>query len=51
MWGFLGICLSSDRVPEATILLKLRHVLEENKLCSDIFETINAHVEQWHQHQ
>ena len=43
---FLGINLSSDPVPDATTLLKFRHLLEEKDLCATIFETINAHLEE-----
>jgi len=43
---FLGIHLCSDPVPDATTLLKFRHLLEENDLCATIFETINAHLEE-----
>ncbi|MDA7888895.1 IS5 family transposase [Akkermansiaceae bacterium] len=44
--AFLGINLSCDPVPDATTLLKFRHLLEENDLCATIFETINAHLEE-----
>ena len=46
MRAFLGINLSSDPVPDATTLLKFRHLLEANDLCSAIFEAINAHLEE-----
>jgi IS5 family transposase len=46
MRHFLGINLSTDPVPDATTLLKFRHLLEENDLCAAIFETINAHLEE-----
>ena len=46
MRSFLGINLSSDPVPDATTLLKFRHLLEEKDLCAAIFETINTHLEQ-----
>lgn len=46
MRAFLGINLSSDPVPDATTLLKFRHLLEEKDLCVTIFETINAHLEE-----
>jgi len=46
MRSFLGINLSIDGVPDATTLLKFRHLLEDNNLCAKIFETINKHLEQ-----
>lgn len=46
MRSFLGIHLASDPVPDATTLLKFRHLLEKNDLCATIFETINAHLEE-----
>lgn len=46
MRRFLGINLFTDPVPNATTLLKFRHLLEENDLCAAIFETINAHLEE-----
>jgi transposase, IS5 family len=46
MRAFLGINLASNPVPDATTLLKFRHLLEENDLCATIFETINAHLEE-----
>ena len=46
MRAFLGINLASDAVPDATTLLKFRHLLEKHDLCATIFETINAHLEE-----
>ncbi|MGC4129369.1 MAG: IS5 family transposase [Bergeyella sp.] len=46
MRSFLGIQLASDPVPDATTLLKFRHLLERNDLCAILFETINRHLEQ-----
>jgi IS5 family transposase len=46
MRAFLGINLASDAVPDATTLLKIRHLLEKHDLCATIFETINAHLEE-----
>ena len=46
MRGFLGINLSTDPVPDATTLLKFRHLLEKKDLCATIFETINSHLEE-----
>jgi IS5 family transposase len=46
MRNFLGINLATDPVPDATTLLKFRHLLEEKDLCAAIFETINAHLEE-----
>ena len=42
---FAGINLSSDPVPDATTVLKFRHLLEKHDLCSSIFETINHYLE------
>ena len=44
--AFLGINLSNDPVPDATTLLKFRHLLEKKDLCATLFETINAHLEE-----
>ncbi len=42
--GFVGIELSRDAVPDATTLLKFRHLLEEHKLTECIFTAINVHL-------
>jgi IS5 family transposase len=41
---FIGIDLSRESVPDATTLLKFRHLLEEQALTRRIFEGINAHL-------
>ena len=46
MRSFLGINLSLDPVPDATTLLKFRHLLEKQNLCAAIFETINNYLEE-----
>lgn len=45
MRAFLGINLANGGVPDATTLLKFRHLLEANELCEEIFKTINRHLE------
>jgi IS5 family transposase len=42
MQGFTRIDLTSDGVPDATTLLKFRHLLETNDLCKSLFTAINA---------
>ena len=44
MRAFLGINLCSDAVPDATTLLKFRHLLEQHDLCAAIFARINTHL-------
>lgn len=41
---FVGIDLSRQSAPDATTLLKFRHLLETHQLTSAIFSTINAHL-------
>jgi IS5 family transposase len=41
---FVGIDLSRDTVPDATTLLKFRHLLEQHQLAESLFSTINAHL-------
>ena len=41
---FVGIDLSSESVPDATTLLKFRHLLQDNNLTRALFEEINAHL-------
>jgi len=43
---FTGIDLSVESVPDATTLLKFRHLLEEHGLAKQIFEAINALLEE-----
>ncbi|MGB4335962.1 MAG: IS5 family transposase [Chromatiaceae bacterium] len=40
--GFLGLDLGREAVPDATTLLKFRHLLETNGLTQTLFDTINA---------
>lgn len=42
--GFVGIDLNRESAPDATTLLKFRHLLEANGLTRKIFETINGHL-------
>ena len=41
---FVGIDLSRESAPDATTLLKFRHLLETHQLTESIFNTINAHL-------
>jgi len=45
MRGFTGIDLGSEGVPDATTLLKFRHLLERNNLCQSLFGAINADLQ------
>jgi IS5 family transposase len=42
--GFVGIDLGHESAPDATTLLKFRHLLEANDLIRQIFDTINGHL-------
>jgi transposase, IS5 family len=46
MRDFVGIDLSGQTVPDATTLLKFRHLLEAHQLTAAIFAHINAHLEE-----
>ena len=41
---FIGVDLSRDAVPDATTLLKFRHLLEQHQLTESIFNAINVHL-------
>jgi IS5 family transposase len=41
---FVGIDLGRERAPDATTLVKFRHLLETNKLTERIFEAIKTHL-------
>jgi transposase, IS5 family len=41
---FVGIDLNRKAAPDATTLLKFRHLLEEHQLTESIFSAINAHL-------
>ena len=41
---FVGIDLGREDAPDATTLLKFRHLLEEHQLTRKIFEVINQHL-------
>ena len=42
--AFVGIDLGRESAPDATTLLKFRHLLEAKGLTRQIFETINSHL-------
>jgi IS5 family transposase len=42
--AFVGIDLNRESAPDATTLLKFRHLLEANGLTKKIFDTINGHL-------
>jgi len=44
MRNFIGVDLGGESVPDATTLLKFRHLLEENDLTRAIFEAIGTHL-------
>jgi IS5 family transposase len=46
MRNFIGVDLGGESVPDATTLLKFRHLLEENDLSKAIFEEIGTHLRQ-----
>lgn len=41
---FVGIGLARDTAPDATTLLKFRHLLERHQLTESLFNAINAHL-------
>jgi IS5 family transposase len=41
---FVGIDLARDTAPDATTLLKFRHLLERHQLTESLFNAINAHL-------
>jgi IS5 family transposase len=45
MRGFVGIDLGVEAVPDATTLLKFRHLLERHALTQKLLEEVNAHLE------
>ena len=44
MRRFAGIDMISDRIPDETTILTFRHLLEENELGDQIFQTVKAHL-------
>ena len=42
--GFVGIDLNRESAPDATTLLKFRHLLEAKGITRKIFDTINGHL-------
>lgn len=45
MRSFMRIDFSSEQVPDATTLLKFRHLLEEHHIGEKIFEDVTSHLE------
>ena len=45
MRSFMRIDFSSEQVPDATTLLKFRHLLEEHHIGEKIFEDVKSHLE------
>ena len=45
MRNFIGINFIDEQVPDATTLLKFRHILEENHICEKIFNDVKARLE------
>ena len=45
MRKFLGINFSEEQVPDATTLLKFRHIIEKHKIGEQIFADVNARLE------
>lgn len=45
MKAFLGINFMCEQVPDATTLLKFRHLLEKNNIASKIFDDINNRLD------
>lgn len=43
---FVGVDLGRESVPDATTLLRFRHLLEEHQLTQSMFEQINEHLRQ-----
>jgi IS5 family transposase len=42
--AFVGIDLGRESAPDATTLLKFRHLLEAKELTRQIFDAINRHL-------
>lgn len=42
--GFVGVDLTREDAPDATTLLRFRHLLEEKGLTESLFAAINAHL-------
>ena len=45
MRQFAGIDLGREPVPDETTVCKFRHLLEQHELGTEIFATVNAHLE------
>ena len=45
MRKFMHVSFGNEQVPDATTLLKFRHLLEENDLCEKLFKDLNERLE------
>jgi len=45
MRKFMRVTFGEEQAPDATTLLKFRHLLEKNKLCEKLFEDLNERLE------
>ena len=45
MRRFMRVSFDEEQAPDATTLLKFRHLLEENKLCENLFQDLNERLE------
>jgi IS5 family transposase len=45
MKKFMRVNFGNEQVPDATTLLKFRHLLEENNLCEKLFKDLNERLE------
>jgi IS5 family transposase len=45
MRKFMRVSFGNEQVPDATTLLKFRHLLEENDLCEKLFKDLNERLE------
>jgi IS5 family transposase len=45
MKKFMGVSFGEEQAPDATTLLKFRHLLEENNLCEKLFQDLNERLE------
>src|ERR1700677_4931682 len=45
MRQFVGIDLGREPVPDETTVCKFRHLLEEHRLCGEMLEAVNLHLQ------
>jgi IS5 family transposase len=45
MRTFMRVIFGEEQAPDATTLLKFRHMLEENEICEKLFKDLNARLE------